>query len=478
MSTDSLDIINDLISGTETAQIEFKETTGQLERGMETLCAFLNGTGGKVVFGVTDKGRLIGQEVSDKTKRDIVEAIGRIEPLINVEVSYIPIPDTNKQVIILHVDPQLYARPFTYKGRPYQRMESVTSVMSQTSYNHFLMQRGGKYAWEAMYNEDLKVEHLDKNTILGAVRAGVESGRLPETTMREDIPVILGKFNLSSDEGKLKNAAAVLFGKELPDYPQCLLRMARFKGVDKEEFIDNQREYGNIFKLLDIAMSFFFKHLSLSGKINSLYREEELTIPYKALRECCINALAHRVYHKPGSSVSIAIYDDRIEVTNSGTFPADMTIERLLSTHDSEPQNPIIANVLYKSKILESWGRGIALMVNECQRVGLPAPEFHTDGAFVWVIFRYATSTRQVPDKYPTSTRQVEVLIQLIGENTFSVKEMMARMHLKNRESFMNTYLNPAMEMKLEEQLYPEQPNHPRQKYRLTDKGKELLKYE
>ena len=39
MSTDSLDIINDLISGTETAQINL-ETTGQLERGMETLCAF------------------------------------------------------------------------------------------------------------------------------------------------------------------------------------------------------------------------------------------------------------------------------------------------------------------------------------------------------------------------------------------------------------------------------------------------------
>lgn len=57
--------------------------------------------------------------------------------------------------------------------------------------------------------------------------------------MREDISVILEKFNLSSGEGKLKNAAAVLFGKELADYPQCLLRMARFKGVDKEEFIDN-----------------------------------------------------------------------------------------------------------------------------------------------------------------------------------------------------------------------------------------------
>lgn len=73
-------------------------------------------------------------------------------------------------------------------------------------------------------------------------------------------------------------------------------------------------------------MAFFFKHLSLSGKIEGLYREEELEIPYKALRECCTNALCHRLYHRPGSSVGIAIYDDRVEIENSGTFPPDMTM--------------------------------------------------------------------------------------------------------------------------------------------------------
>lgn len=66
-------------------------------------------------------------------------------------------------------------------------------------------------------------------------------------------------------------------------YPQCLLRLARFKGTTKDEFIDNQRVTGNIYALLDAAMA-FFKHLSLSGKIEGLYREEELEIPYKALR--------------------------------------------------------------------------------------------------------------------------------------------------------------------------------------------------
>ncbi|MGI6313022.1 MAG: ATP-dependent DNA helicase RecG [Clostridiales bacterium] len=474
MSIDNLNTVQHLISKTETAEIELKETTGQLERGLETLCAFLNGAGGTVLFGATDKGKLVGQEISDKTKREIANGIERFEPSAKVEISYISIPNTNKYVVALHAEPQFYARPFTYKGRAYQRIESVTSVMSQVSYNHFLLQRGGKCAWEMMCNDDLKIEHLDKSTILGAVRVGVESGRLPETTMREDIAVILEKFNLLSGEGKLKNAAAVLFGKELSDYPQCLLRMARFKGINKEEFIDNQQEHGNIFKLLDVAMAFFFKHLSLSGKTEKLYRDEELSIPYKALRECCINAFSHRIYHKPGSSVGIAIYDDRVEVTNSGSFPEGMTIERLLSAHDSEPQNPIIATVLYKSKILENWGRGIGLMVSECQRVGLPPPEFHTNGNSVQVVF--PTSTRQVPDKYPTSTRQVEILVKIIDENIYSVKEIMTLMELKDRESFMNIYLYPSMENNLVEPLYPEQPKHPKQKYRLTEKGKELLK--
>lgn len=288
--------------------LEFKESTGQLDRSMETLCAFLNGEGGTILYGVKDDGKIIGQTVSDSTKRSIAEAVNRIEPFVDLEITYVAIPGTEKYVIVIFVEEQRFMRPFTYKGRAYQRIESTTTVMPQERYNHLLMERGGKYGWEAMINPDLKIADLDENAILGAVREGIRNGRLPETTIREEIPVILKKFRLLND-GKLNNAAAVLFGKELYDYPQCLLRMARFKGTTKEEFIDNQRAEGNIYELLDAAMAFFFKHLSLSGKINGLYREEELSIPYKALRESCINSFCHRSYHHPGSSVSIAIYD-------------------------------------------------------------------------------------------------------------------------------------------------------------------------
>lgn len=484
MKTANWEDVKNLIVHNENEEVEFKETTGQLERGMETLCAFLNGTGGTVLFGITDKGKIVGQDLSDKTKRDIVEAIKRLEPLSAIEITYIAVPDSNKYVIALHAASQLCARPFAYKGRAYYRMESVTSVMPQEKYNLLLLQRGGKYGWEAIINENVKIENLDVNTIRGAVRMGVESGRLPETTILEEIPHILRKFELSTSEGKLKNAAAVLFGKNLSDYPQCLLRMARFKGTNKDEFVDNQRLHGNIFELLDAAMAFFFKHLSLSGKIEKLYREEELSIPYKALRECCINSFSHRMYQKPGSSVSIAIYDNRVEVTNSGTFPEDMTLERLLGPHDSEPLNPIIANVLYKSKVLESWGRGIGLMISECQRVGLPAPEFHSDGAFVQVVFRYMcdavgqnpTVTPQLPDSYPTVSPQIKKVLVAIGGNTFSAKEIMELIGLRDKSNFLENYLYPAIRMKLVDPLYPERPKHPKQKYQLTEQGKTLLK--
>ena len=281
--------------------------------------------------------------------------------------------------------------------------------MPQEMYNQYLIQRGGKYAWEAITNPDLKISDLDEHAVISAVRGGIRSGRLPEATIREDLPTILEKFSLLHD-GKLNNASAVLLGRDFYYYPQCLLRLARFKGTTKDEFIDNQRVTGNIYALLDAAMAFFFKHLSLSGKIEGLYREEELEIPYKALRECCTNALCHRSYHRPGSSVGIAIYDDRVEIENSGTFPPDMTMEKLLSGHNSEPQNLIIANVLYKSEVLESWGRGIGLIISECQRVGiLIRNSIRTEtayGLFSAMSGKLWGTTRQSPHSRPTVTPQ------------------------------------------------------------------------
>lgn len=117
--------------------------------------------------------------------------------------------------------------------------------------------------------------------------------------------------------------------------------------------------------------------------------------------------------------------------------------------------------------MLESWGRGIGLMINECKRVELPEPEFHTNGNFVWVIFRYAN---QVSDQV---SDQVRSLLAVIGQETLSVTEIMERLLLSHRTYFRKHYLNPALEVELIAPKYP-QANHPKQGYYLTEKGKAI----
>jgi len=53
----------------------------------------------------------------------------------------------------------------------------------------------------------------------------------------------------------------------------------------------------------------------------------------------------------------------------------------------------------------------------------------------------------------------------------------MEHLSLKGRDNFLKLYLYPALQDKLIEQTHPEQANHPNQKYRLTEKGKTLLKF-
>lgn len=447
---------------------------------METLCAFLNGEGGTVLFGVTDKGKIIGQEVSDKTKRDIGEAINRLEPTAVVHISYVPLQDSDKKVIVFNVENTGAKRPFSYKGRPYMRVESVTTTMPQSRYNELLLLRdGNRCRWELLDNRDLTLQHIDGNEVLKTVRLGIECGRLPEDT-GNDIPDILEKFGLLKN-GVPNHAAAVLFGRhENMEYPQCLLRLARFKGTDKTVFMDSQRLHGNFFQLLNAAMAFIFKHLSLSGTTDTLEREEHLTIPYKAIREGVLNALTHRSYRDAGGSVGIAIYDDRVEIENPGTFPHDWNLDKIKSDHESKPQNPMIANVLYKRKVLESWGRGIGLMLSECRKANLPEPEYITDATSVRLIFRYEPihrpSTDQAPTKYRPSTDQVFALIKVLDNKELSVREIMEGLGLNHRPTFRTNYLHPALNEGYVTLLYPEQPSHPKQKYRLTDKGKGLLK--
>lgn len=480
----TIEEIKTIIARDENRVLELKKTTGELVKGMQTLCAFLNSDGGWLFFGITPKLEVLGQNVTDSTQREIAHEMTKIEPAISLPIQIIDIPERpGFSVIGIHSDAAKFGdAPYTYDGRPYYKVESTTVLMPRSMFEERLRRSNpSRFAWESQTPDNLLIEDLDESRIKGAIAYGVEKGRMPASAVTENTWALLDKFAMI-ENGKIKNAAAALFIKRPTAYPQFLIRLARFRGVEKKEFIDNMRVKGNFFVLLDAGMAFLFKHLSQSGVIKGLRREEQLEIPIEALREALTNALCHRLLDSPSGSVGISIFDDRVEIENTGHLPNELTTETIKLPHRSYPQNPIIADALYMTAFLESWGTGVSRMVDVCKAVGLPEPEYGTDGAFVWITFKRPstvanldtntnsdTNSNTTSDtKHDLSDKQKEVLAYCIIER--SSREILEHIgvtyHNKNIVKFINNLIGAGYL----ERTIPDSPNSPQQKYRVKRK--------
>jgi ATP-dependent DNA helicase RecG len=411
-----MDIVHleEMVQRGESETLEFKKSTALLSSVGETLCGFLNGKGGKVVIGITADKKIVGQSVSDNTFRELAELLKKFEPSPAISLDRIEL-EPNKEVIVLTASPRACDVPYVYCGRPYQRIESTVSQMTQHTYQKLLLERSHhNQRWENEIASDYTVNDLDVEEIWRTMRKGAESRRLPEY-QGEDIPSILDKLGLRS-KGQLLNAAIVLFGKRfLPEFTQCQLRLARFKGVDKTEFIDQSQLIGNAFYLLEEAMIFLRKHLPLAGKIlpGVLERVDEPLFPLEALREALVNAFCHRTYTSPGGAVSIAIFDDHLEIWNDGTLPFGLTTADLKKDHTSHQRNPLIATMFYHRGLIEKWGRGTQKIVSLCVKAGHPEPEFSEQtGSFV---VRFLPNSYIAPYRisHDLTDRQRHILVSL-----------------------------------------------------------------
>lgn len=402
----------------------------------------------------------------------------------------------------MHFDGWVWGeRPHTFHGCPYYKVESTTKVMPQDMYDERIRAHQPQlYAWERLAADGVTMADLNENLIRNGIRRGIDGGRIPESALYEPTGDILAKWKLLKN-GVPTNGAVLLFSDNIDEYPQFTLRMARFVGTDKNRFRDNQRVEGNFFQLLDAGVAFCFKHLSLSGVItnHSLEREEQLEVPYHALREALINALCHRHWERYNLTISLAIYDDRIEIASPGVFPPQITPENIKEPHESYPHNLKVAEALYRMTYLENWGSGAKRIMDACKAQGVEAPTWSSDGGFVTITFKrpyfktstietekegnrtskqdkYPLSTPQVPPKYPLSTPQVEMLIKKMAESCMTMREMAEVCDIKDLKYFRESYITPALEDGVIERLYPNQPKHPKQQYRLTEVAKEWLK--
>ena len=387
----TLEIITTLAASGESEALEFKETTGTRREAAMTVCAFLNQGGGQVLFGVTPSGDVVGQQVGERTIEEMSAELGRIEPPAFPAVERVPVGE-GRDIIVVSAA-QGASRPYTYRGSAYRRVGNTTLAMSAEEYNRMLFERmHSEQRWENQPTAGWSVDDLDVGEIRRTVAEAVRRGRLEEPVSGEPSDMLRGLGLLR--DGVLLRAAAVLFGSTERlefEMPQCLLRVARFRGLDRMEFLDNRQFNGNAFTLLANAERFLRDTLPIAGRFEQdrFERIDEPLYPPLATREALANALCHRDYSIGGGSVGIAIYDDRMEVTSSGSLHFGLTPEKLFAPHESRPWNPLIARTFYRRGIIEEWGSGTLNMADLASSAGLPVPEIEDDGGAVTVRFRH-----------------------------------------------------------------------------------------
>ena len=427
----NVDEIRALAARGESETLEFKGSTSEVRTGARAVCAMLNHRGGRVLFGVDKAGRVLGQDVGDRTIEELVAELRRIDPPAFPTVDRIPASGSREVLMVTTLVG--HNQPYSHRGQAWRRVGNTNRSMSREEQDRVVLERlHDQRRWENEPARDWSVEDLEEAEIIRTIEEAVRRGRLDDPGTRDPTALLRGFRLLRGDD--LLRAAVVLFGRSDrlgAEYPQCLLRMAKFRGTGRTEFLDNQRTHGNAFALLNRAQRFFRENLPIAGRIEPgrFERVDEPLYPPLALREALANAICHRDYSIGGGSVAAAIYDDRLEVTSSGTLHFGLTAEALFAPHESLPWNPLIAQVFYLRGIIEQWGSGTIRMMDLVTDAGLPAPTIEDAGGYVTVRF---TTGRYVPPvrvERELTERQRAILALLAGAETgLAVREFVSRL--------------------------------------------------
>lgn len=117
------------------------------------------------------------------------------------------------------------------------------------------------------------------------------------------------------------------------------------------------------------------------------------------------------------------MYDDKLIFWNEGQLPENWTIENLLRKHASRPFNPDIANVLFRSGYIESWGRGTIKIITECKRAGLPEPIFTYDSSDISIEFRKNIYNEEYLQSLDLNERQIKAVLYIKEKGRITNKE-------------------------------------------------------
>jgi len=371
--------------GFENEMVEFKASVSQTSRALESLAAMLNKHGkGKIYFGVDDKGNAIGQEIGNKTIKDLSAAIStrikpQIIPTINIEVI------DDKQVIVVYVEGR--NRPYSADGNYLIRTGSENRKMEPDLLRTIMFSNSQEYiSLLESFNQELTFNMLRQLYVMNNIP-------INEKLFLYNLGFVLtnNKYN------ELANL--------LSDNNDYSIKVVRFAGTDKTKMIF-RNEYG--YKCLIYAMNDALNfvnglnetRVNLDGRIA---REEIHLFDSESFREAWLNACLHTNWAKRVPP-AIYLFDDRMEIVSTGGLPIELSLDKFYAGF-SFPINIQLQKIMGQLGLIEQTGHGVLTII---KNYGKEAFTITDNNVVVTLKFKFPMSAyRNYLDVLTISQRKV-----------------------------------------------------------------------
>ena len=281
--------------------------------------------------------------------------------------------------IVLVTIPKGTLAPYTFKGRYYVLQEGEAVVPTQDHIAQLLRNSSAVHSdWERVNNLYASEDDLDAGLMSNVYDKGVSLGRLSKSN--NGLRGLLSELQMLR-ANEITNGTVALFAYDTKRLlPQCRLRIqVMTHGKRAEEFDDISFFEGNIFEVQKQTIDYFKNRLP---KIAYFFKEktgryDNFAYPIDVLDEAISNALIHRDYTDIADEVTVFVYRDKLEITNSGSLPQKLvTGKTRVLPHGSVLRNPLMAELFYVAGEMEKTGRGMFLISETMKEAGRKLPEW------------------------------------------------------------------------------------------------------
>ena len=364
MSTTQIEQIEQLIEQGENSAVEFKSSEVRPESLAREIVAFANSSGGTVLIGVEDSGKITGvdQHQTETWVANIVR--NNVIPAIAPQITEWEL--SQKKVLAIEVSRGLDKPYQTLDGKFWIRVGSTNRMATKEELSR-LFQQAGLVHFDIAPLEQTSITDLDDRklqeywfTYYSINYLELEQEEQKRLLRNADI------LGLLEGEEVVTVGGMLLFGKDPQRrIPQSFITFAVFDGLLlTDELLDKQNIGGTLPELIQQTHAKTRTFVPKPSTLSGMQRVEVPMIPDKVIREALVNAVCHRDYSISNRRITVYVFRDRLEISSPGRLPNTLNLEKIL-TGNSAPRNQFLLKYLDNMKYIDGLGRGVPMIARE-----------------------------------------------------------------------------------------------------------------